>query len=188
MTLEEYVLTYKDLDGNIVVSVADYYERYVKPLDSRYGNWSFSSGKLVLCCFHGDINPSMGIIGHKYHKGVQVYHCFGCGASGNVIRMHQRIQKQYYGRTLTDDESALELCQLYGIDATKYKSISKDTDQSNFMRRMLRSQELENVYTLKEFSTDLREARAVSSIEERANKINSAIVKYTATTKHLFDY
>lgn len=192
MTLEEFVLTYKDKDGNVVVNIADYYERFVKPLDDRFKNCSFFDAKLVLCCFkdHNDINPSMGTVTHRYLKGVRIYHCFGCGATGTVIRLHQRIQKEYFGRSLTDNESALELCELYDIDAGQFKTVGYEGDQANFMRRMQKVSELSNVYTSKEFSRDLLEIRKTPElgVDARANKVNSALIKYVATSKKLFDY
>ncbi|CAN5450927.1 DNA primase [soil metagenome] len=43
---------------------------------------------LALCPFHADKNPSMNISQEK-----QVYHCFSCGASGNVFRFVQEFEK-----------------------------------------------------------------------------------------------
>ena len=55
-----------------------------------------------------------------YDKGgVNLYHCFGCNASGTVIRMHQHIQKKYYNRELTEPESCKELASLFNIPLTK---------------------------------------------------------------------
>lgn len=192
MTLEEFVLTYKKDDGTPLVTIAEYYERYIKPLDERFAKCSFYSSKLVLCCFkdHNDINPSLGTVNHRYLKGVRIYHCFGCGASGTVIRLHQRIQKEYYNRTLSETESALELCSLFGIDASKYSTLNYEGDQSGFVSRMNRLSSLANVYTIKEFSNDLLSVRqdAELSIEERASKVNSALIKYIATSKKLYNY
>lgn len=190
MTLEEYVLTYKDEGGNIVVTVASYYEKYIKPLSPRFARSSFYSSRLVVCCFkdHEDVNPSLGTTNHRYLNGVKVYHCFGCGASGTVIRLHQRIQKEYYGRTISDTQSALELCQLYGIDAEKYKTQEYEGEQSRYVAKMRKTAELATVYTLKEFSNDLRKVRCspALTLEQRKKAINSATIKYVATSKKLF--
>lgn len=48
------------------------------------------SGKsyIALCPFHPDKNPSMSVSQEK-----QVYHCFSCGASGNIFKFIQDIEK-----------------------------------------------------------------------------------------------
>ena len=39
-----------------------------------------------LCPFHDDTTPSFNV-----NRDKQVYHCFGCGAKGDVIRFEQKI-------------------------------------------------------------------------------------------------
>lgn len=190
MTLEEYVLTYKDSDGNIVVNIADYFERFIKPLDAKFANSSFHTHRTVICCFkdHDDINPSLGTINHRHLKGVKVYHCFGCGASGTVIRLHQRIQYDYYNRRITDKEAALELCDLYGIDASKYRDIKDAGSANGYLERSRRADELLDSYTLAEFKDDLMKVRTTDNLMlmERGKLINSAMIKMIATSKRLY--
>ena len=190
MTLEEYVLTAKDKDGRIIINIADYYERFIKPLDSRFGKSSYFSKSTVLCCWkdHTDINPSLGSIKHKFYKGVRLYHCLGCGATGTVIRMHQRIQKEYYDRNITDTESCLELCKLFGVDATEYTKVQDIGDQSNIMDRFRRVENYKGIYTIRDYQEELMEVRLDSSLssEERAYKVNIANIKYISTKKQLY--
>lgn len=190
MTLEEYVLTAKDADGRIIINIADYYERFIKPLDKRFQSSSYFSHSTVLCCWkdHNDINPSLGSINHKFYKGVKLYHCLGCGATGTVIRMHQRIQKEYYGRGITDKESCIELCKLFGVDSTAYLEVQDIGDQTNIMERFRRVQGYKGIYTIRDYSNEVRDARSNSSfsLQEIANKINIANVKYIATQKQLY--
>lgn len=189
MTLEEYVLTYKDSEGNIVVTIADYFERFIKPLDTKFANSSFYTHRTVICCFkdHDDINPSLGTINHRHLKGVKVYHCFGCGASGTVIRLHQRIQYEYFHRRLTDKDAALELCDLYGIDASQYRKIKDAGEANGYLERSRRADELLSAYTLAEFKDDLRAARTADvMLMERGQLINSAMIKMIATSKRLY--
>ena len=191
MTLEEYVLTYKDAEGNIVVNIADYFERFIKPLDAKFANSSFHTHRTVICCFkdHDDINPSLGTINHRHLKGVKVYHCFGCGKSGTVIRLHQLIQYDYYGRRITDKEAALELCDLYRINATKYRDIKDAGAANGYLDRMRRADEVLDSYTLVEFKDELKRVRTKEGLllMEKSQLINSAMIKMIATSKKLYD-
>lgn len=59
---------------------------------------------LALCPFHPDKNPSMSISQEK-----QVYHCFSCGASGNVFKFLENYEK------ITFAEAATKLAERAGI-------------------------------------------------------------------------
>lgn len=187
-SLEEYILTYtvKNADGEDVplVTIEDYHKRFIQPLDVRFAQWDFYTSSKVLCWFkdHADKNPSMGTVRHKHWKGVKLYHCLGCGATGTVIRLHQRIQKEYYNRTLTDQESALEICKLYGIDASGYEQ--SETDQDIYYQQMKSVSELKNEYTIREYSDELLRARQsfaeTGDINVLKRGLNSATVKMVA--------
>ncbi|MCB0724126.1 MAG: DNA primase [Ignavibacteriae bacterium] len=75
------------------------------------------SGKsfLALCPFHPDKNPSMNVSPEK-----QVYHCFSCGASGNVYKFVQDYEK------VTFVEAAQILADRAGIELN-YSWSSPDT-------------------------------------------------------------
>ena len=126
----------------------------------------------------------MGIIPHKHLKGVKVYHCLGCNATGDVIRLHQRIQKEYFGRSLTSRESALELCKLYNIDASEYDKV--ETDQEGYYERYASIESLMEEYTISDYSSDLINARrsfaVTGDVRMLANAVDSANVKMIATT------
>lgn len=191
MTLEEFTLTYKDSDGNIVITIADYFERFVKPLSPKFANSSFHTSRTVICCFkdHDDINPSLGTTNHRHLKGVKVYHCFGCGRTGTVIRLHQLIQHEYHNRRLSDKEAALELCDLFGVDASKYREVKDAGAANGYLARMQRADEVLDEYTLAEFKDELRDIRARDGLMlvERGHLINSAMIKMIATSKRLYD-
>lgn len=72
---------------------------------------------LAVCPFHPDKNPSMSISQEK-----QVYHCFSCGASGNVFRFLQEYEK------ITFQEAVIKLAEKAGI---KIHSASLKPDVSN---------------------------------------------------------
>lgn len=69
---------------------------------------------LALCPFHADKNPSLTISQEK-----QVYHCFACGAGGNVFTFVQEYEK------ITFIEAAQSLALRAGIDL-KFRDISPD--------------------------------------------------------------
>ena len=85
MSLEEFILTYRGTtdsgEQGIVCNIPDYYERYVKPLDKRFSEYSLYSSRTVICPLHNDTDPSLGLINHRFLTDVKIYHCFGCGAS-----------------------------------------------------------------------------------------------------------
>ena len=60
---------------------------------------------MALCPFHGEKTPSFSI---SEDKGL--YHCFGCGASGNAIRFLMDYQKKSF------TESVQELAGIAGIE------------------------------------------------------------------------
>jgi DNA primase len=72
---------------------------------------------LALCPFHNEKTPSFSISDDK-----GLYHCFGCGASGNAIT----FLKEY--RKLTFRESLEELAKIAGIDLSKYSDDGEASD------------------------------------------------------------
>ena len=182
MTLEELVLS--------SVSIADYHSDYVKTLDTkRFGDGDLHVSKTVICPFHSDTDPSLGLINDKFHKGVKLYHCFGCGASGDVIRMYQRIQKQYIGRSITKSEAVRELCSLYNLDTSKVVEIDEDDNQAGYMKRRLALRNIGNAYTIRDYQRDLLNVRKMidATLEQKAMRVNSANIKYIVTSKGLLD-
>lgn len=73
---------------------------------------------LALCPFHPDKNPSLNISQQK-----QVYHCFACGASGNVFTFVQEYEK------ITFIEAAEKLAQRAGIELNLRKSSPDVTNE-----------------------------------------------------------
>lgn len=63
-----------------------------------------------LCPFHDDHKPSMGVVPHK-----QIFHCFVCGATGNVFN----FVRKFHGMEFRE---ALEyLAERAGIDLTPWR-------------------------------------------------------------------
>lgn len=176
MNLKNYIKSSVDL--------YEYYARYVKPLSKKFENDVYTTGSLVLCWFkdHADVNPSMGSIRDKHVKGCMLYHCFGCGRTGDVIKLHQSIEKEYHNRVLTEKEACLELAKLFGL------TIEDDIDEDDYEARYLaKSREIDMLqrrYTEKDFSLALLNIRKQGV---SLDKINSEVVKLTATVKNLYD-
>jgi DNA primase len=87
--------------------IVDVISSYI-PLKKRGKNY------MAVCPFHPDKNPSMTVSIEK-----QVFHCFGCGAGGNVISFVQKYEK------ITFTETVELLAKRAGIEI-KYKSGSPD--------------------------------------------------------------
>lgn len=71
---------------------------------------------VALCPFHDDSKPSMGVVPHK-----QIFHCFACGASGDVFTWMTRF------RGLSFPEAVRQLAEAAGITLTDDQSGPVDT-------------------------------------------------------------
>ena len=185
-SLEDFILSYK-VNDEVLVDLFSYYENYIRNLDKRFEPYSYYNNKLVLCWFkdHEDVNPSMGYINDKFHKGQKLYHCFGCGKTGDVIRLNQIIESQYHNNNLDRIESCKDLARKFGIDISDYGSFDNEDREVQYLRRLKKLDILKNRYTFKEFSTAIRNQRLTGNID--LNKINSECVKMIATVKQLYD-
>lgn len=97
------------------VNLVDYYNTLIVPLGKASGrnfqpmSESRNSG---LCPVHTtDTDPSF-----HWWKAKNIFHCFGCGFSGDVIRTHIQIRRQYYGENLTVQQAVAQLAGIFGIE------------------------------------------------------------------------
>lgn len=166
------------------VDLYEYYARYVKPLRQEFSNGVYEKGSLVLCWFkdHDDVNPSMGSIRDKHIKGCMLYHCFGCGRTGDVIRLHQNIQMEYNNRSLTEQEACKELAGLFGLEIQD--DIADDDYEAKYLQKSRQVDMLQRRYTEKDFSDKVLEIRKQGL---DLSRLNSEVVKMTATVKQLYD-
>ncbi len=65
---------------------------------------------VALCPFHQEDTPSFTVSEEK-----QIFHCFGCGAGGNVFTFLMKYKQ------CTFYEAVAEIAQRYGIDLSKFK-------------------------------------------------------------------
>lgn len=185
MDLKDYILTY-EVDGKVVVNLFDYYERYVKPLDKRFETYSYYNDKLVLCYFkdHNDVNPSMGYVKHRKFKKVYSCHCFGCGKTADVVRVHQILSQQYKNIKLSERDACYELASMFDVPISE-DEISEDDYEGRFNQSLKRVEHLSNRYTVREFSQAIMDMRCSGNID--LNKVNMECIKMTATVKQLYD-
>lgn len=114
--LEEQLIYHKDASGSYDVTVTDYWDRVVCRVLPAYSSYSFSRGSSrVVCPFHDDVAPSLGLIRDK-SSGVEIFHCFGCGVKGTVVQFHRLFFSKYKGFSNRDGRALLgELAKIYGI-------------------------------------------------------------------------
>lgn len=115
MDIARQVVTKRNDNNEIIATVRDYYDRYVHPISSKFRTKSLTKDKLVICPFHDDNDPSLGLIKDKQDREVEVFHCFGCGASGDIVRMHRRVEYLTKKRNITIEASAREVAEIYNI-------------------------------------------------------------------------
>lgn len=189
MTFKDYVISYQ-VGDKIVANLYDYYEIFIKDLDPRFKQYSYYNSNLVLCYFkdHADVNPSMGWIKHKYLKGVKVCHCFGCGKTADVVRLHQILSKQYLDKDLTEKEACLQICDMFNIPVEDFEDLSDEDLEKQYVRNLNKVEKLKKHYTIREFSQGVMDVRTSNPMGKAdLNKLNSECVKMIATVKQLYD-
>jgi len=91
------------------ISVLEYYNKYIVPLNKKFLQMS-ESRVTSLCPFHKDTDPSF-----HYWKKKNIFHCFGCGVGGNVVRLHQLVRQTYYNENVDKQKAIETLAILWGI-------------------------------------------------------------------------
>ena len=105
--------------------IVDLIGEYVQ-LTKRGKNW------FGLCPFHGESTPSFSVSEDK-----QLFHCFGCGASGNAITFVMDIEN----RQFTD--AVIKLAERTGIEIDAALShSSKDTKPRDEFKHMIEAHSL----------------------------------------------
>lgn len=192
MKLETYILTYRGItdsgEEGVVCNIEDYYERYIRNLKDKFSEHTFYGNRLVVCCFHDDNDPSMGLIKHRHLKDVKVFHCFGCGTSGNVIRMHQLVQEKYYNRSISQKDACYELAKLFGIPVEDVENIEEDYE-SKYLFNLKKIDRLKRGYTIMDYKDTLLEIRKTSKkgTKEILERVNRESIKMIATHKRLYE-
>lgn len=95
------------------VSLVDYYNKVVLPLDKKFKPIS-EERNTGLCPFHQDTDPSL-----HYWKRKNIFHCFGCGFGGDVVKTHMQMRRQHYGEKPTIADTIEQLAHMFGIELDK---------------------------------------------------------------------
>lgn len=102
------------------ISIVEYYNRFAVPLANKF--YALSPGrKAGLCPFHDETDASF----HFWEEN-KMYHCFGCGRSGNIVKMHQEFEWIHHQRGIDKQQAMRELAQLFGIVLDEEDSIDDD--------------------------------------------------------------
>ena len=141
-----------------MLGIVKYYNKVVAPFHPEWGRFnelSDNPGKIV-CPFHDDVNPSLGVI-----PGTEVFHCFGCHAHGDVIDMHSRL------RGISKDSALQEL---------RYLFPEEFSDESSGACVSKRRQRMSTILTVDDFTSsrynrELKKALAETSDKAVFNKI-----------------
>lgn len=182
--LKDYILSYEQ-NGEIVASLFNYYDKYIKGLDQHFSQYSYFQNKLVLCFFkdHADVNPSMGYIKHRRLKGVMCCHCFGCGKTADVVRLHQILRSQWEGVELSEKDACLEIAEMFNIPIED--GVEDEDFESAYNRNLRKAVSFSKSYTIRDFSAALMRERQSEKVN--LNNVNRECVKMIATQKQLYN-
>ncbi len=84
-----------------------------------------------LCPFHGENTPSFSVSPDK-----QIFHCFGCGAGGNVFSFLMDLEGYSFS------EAAINLANKVNIDLSDYEQPTVVSDKNNEASKMQEAHEL----------------------------------------------
>lgn len=96
------------------IPLLDFYNTQVTVLGSKYKAIRSDKDKGV-CPFHADLNPSLGFWKPR-NSDYPIFHCFGCGFSGNVIQSYIKLQKDYRNTRVSLEQAIQQLASLFGLE------------------------------------------------------------------------
>ena len=171
------------------INIVDYYNTRITKLDNKYRR-GISATETGLCPFHGDRDPSLGIMKDKTNKKIQLYHCFGCGAAGNVIKMHMHmLNKGYYrgsssiiqsnGAFYTYEEALEDLAKSEGIEYSEVTLNNEQDINNEFVKRRIEITKCMSKYTIRDLEREMLNIRltGISNINRKI-AINRSLVRY----------
>lgn len=108
------------------IGIDAYFNKFIHPV--KKGTNKISQENPRSCCpFHDEHDPSFA-----WWTKNKKFHCFGCGVSGNIVRLHQLKARRFDGKTISNTEAINELInmfQLWDLPEVVAK-IEEDNDSS----------------------------------------------------------
>lgn len=189
--VEDYVVHYSSegQGGTPDITITEYYDRFCLDLTPDSARFPFRTHNSTICLFHSESDPSLGLIRPKNRAGIEKFHCFGCGVAGKVTDFHRFVQSNYYNRTITNYEAAIELADLWGIDLSDFDNNEAEDYLTTQLRKMYKAVD---TYTTQDFSEEVLKVRRHFAelnrvpTPEVVTYLNSACVKLIATDKQLY--
>lgn len=126
------------MDYSKYFPILEYYRKFVQPINSS--RYKIKNDRMMVCPLHNDHDPSMGIM--ENGKYGEIFHCFGCGAWGNIIKLHIGVMKRLRGIIFSHDEAIKDLCRIFSID---YDKLPKEEDINVEDKELLQEIALEEV-------------------------------------------
>ncbi len=107
------------------------------PLSKDGSNWK------ALCPFHKEKTPSF-----KVHEGKGIYHCFGCGESGNIFTFLMKMEG------LSFPEAVERLAKRAGVQLPAYQEKKLEKEEEKNARLFRINQMAQKFYSQKLFSSE----------------------------------
>lgn len=101
------------------------------------------SSYVGLCPFHSEKSPSFSVSGSR-----QLYHCFGCGAGGNVVTFIMEYEKY------TFPEAVRALADRVNMELPEMEYNEHERNERNIRERLLEINKLAATYYFKQLKTE----------------------------------
>ena len=112
-----------------------------------------------LCPFHQEKTPSFHV-----HPGKQIFKCFGCGKSGDVVAFVREIERADFRQALT------VLAEKYGIEIPRFKAKGPEEEQTNWRQTLSAALEASTQYYQKRLAHPTHGERARQYLKERGGQ------------------
>lgn len=155
------------------ISIPEYFNKYIQPL--KPGVTKISESELRTCCpFHDERDPSFG-----WWQQKRRFHCFGCGVSGNVIRLHQLRCRRFEGRKIDYEDALKELVGMYHLweiddvtDALNSKTKTKAQQLRESFNKTYESGFSKDALTLVKYEKLQKDIMKISDVDRRIKLFN----------------
>lgn len=158
MDVSYLVANARDKDGELIVKIADLYENLIKVNGGKFASQSLKNKNRVICPFHEDIRPSLGVIQSRA-TGMDLFNCFGCGKHGNAVHFYIYYNRIYKKKDLSTEDATKELAEVYGISLGD--NLNKQVSNTIEEVKDAIINNRKGVYTLRDFQSDAKKLTRV---------------------------